>query len=88
MPCMDMINIGSPEKFCLCEVVHLWSFFFLNGLTKLIEGYFTHKGCPKVTKWPYINMKIGIYGCDQNIESLETFAFLMRCIFGAFIKNG
>ena len=20
-------NIGSPEKFCLCDVVHLWSFF-------------------------------------------------------------
>ena len=66
-------NIGSFERFCLGDVVYLWSLFFKIMYLKLTKGYFSHTGCLKNAKWTYFGAKIDMCGNDQNIGSPEKF---------------
>ena len=81
-----MIKILSPLKsfaFFGAFVVPL----FINGQNKLIKGYFSLKGCPKNAKWPYLCVKIKIYGYSQNIGPPRKFCLCDVVHFWCLFKK-
>ena len=43
-------NIGSPEKFCLCDVKHFRSFIKKRIDQAKKKAYFIHTGCQKISQ--------------------------------------
>ena len=89
MRCIDLMRIlGLLKSFAFL----MWSifgtfFFFKNGYSKPIKGYFSHKGCPHnenphilVNKRRYMDM-------IKMLGLLKSFAFLMLSILGAFFQK-
>ena len=77
--------IGSPEKFCPCDVEHFRIFFFKNGWYNLITADFSHAMCAKNENGLILVQKLRYLDMIEILGLLKSFPFLGKAFKEFFL---